>query len=351
MKIMNYQLLIGLLVGFVGSGVFFFAFQRDMKLIKHDQSLELALKLKELENDQKHVLEKLEQQLVRLSQQEVVPSVVAKGHEKKKESRKDCEDKSPECNVSRLLTSKIRGAITKAGLEKCRHVCYSAVFDDVDESSAFPEKLHDESYCAVLITNTLRRAPNWTVVVLDELPCSDHQRSARAMKTLSHLWFPLAESWWWIDGKIELHSTPWNVWNTVKQKEEYDMITLSHFARSTTDEEIKAVSDHKLEYEKTLKRWKEYRERNPHHEARLPDTCILLRNRNAKTIAFNELWWSFIKRYSRRDQLSFSRAVALVQDLEKRTHLFPYFETRKKFGTGRKHNHNKGRVLCNSKSE
>lgn len=264
---------------------------------------------------------------------------------------RECRDVSRECNLSINLTQTIARKVEKQGVGKCKHVCYTALFSAVDDASPFPEQTDGIENCAVFFTDKEITIANWRVVTLDQLPCDDSQRSARSIKSLPHLWFPHAESVWWIDAKIELKNSPWKFWKTLSpnQKKNKDMITLSHFSRKTIKDEMEAVRGYGMESSAVLGRWKEYLSRHPHHEAPLPDTCILLRKINAKTIAFNELWWSFIKRYSRRDQLSFSRALALVQDLEERTLFLPFYKTRSKFGVSRAHKHERGRVMCNPK--
>lgn len=137
----------------------------------------------------------------------------------------------------------------------------------------------------------------------------DPRRNARMHKVLCHQFFPKADYTVWIDGTIEVTADIRPL--VLKMMEKCEIATFKHPERNCLYEEAEACKSNNLDAGPVIENQVErYRSQGFPRNAGLFESNVLIRKNSPKVRAFNELWWSEICRFSRRDQLSLPYALS-----------------------------------------
>ena len=136
---------------------------------------------------------------------------------------------------------------------------------------------------------------------------------AKRFKVLPHKYFGEYEYSMWIDGNIKVFG---DIASLVKRyMKNYDIVTLTHPSdglgiKTSIFDEFKVCIDQKFDDVARLKR-----QRLAYKDDGCPDNHInangiIIRRHNVDSLKFfGESWWDEIRKYSSRDQLSFSYLV------------------------------------------
>lgn len=137
---------------------------------------------------------------------------------------------------------------------------------------------------------------------------------ARYIKTHPHTLLAEYEASLWIDATVMIKSQ--YVYQRVVDLFAQKVSVASHIhpERDCIYDEMFAVLDCKYETEATLLDWgRVLRKHNyPTHNG-LCETRVMYRVNNETIRGLNEQWWSYIEKYSRRDQLSFNYVLTELQ--------------------------------------
>ncbi len=136
---------------------------------------------------------------------------------------------------------------------------------------------------------------------------ADPCRNAKFHKMLPHLCFPEAEYSVWIDGSIQIDFR-FPVAQLIEEYlKDYDFVTLKHPCRQCIYEEAaECIRLGKDDPPVIQRQMAAYRHEGFPANLGLAETGVILRRHTAKIRRFNEAWHDEIKKYSRRDQLSFN---------------------------------------------
>lgn len=133
----------------------------------------------------------------------------------------------------------------------------------------------------------------------------DNVRNARWHKTHPHILFPDHEESLWIDSSFTIRSE-W-IFNEIRKRDASLLIPL-HFQRDCVFDEWEAVREAGLDSADALERLRgllEGKSLPPHYG--LNETCLVYRRHmDPGIVRMMEDWWSVIRDYSKRDQLSLS---------------------------------------------
>jgi TOD1/MUCI70, glycosyltransferase-like domain len=138
---------------------------------------------------------------------------------------------------------------------------------------------------------------------------TDPNRNAKFHKVLSHLQFPDEEITIWIDGSVRILD-PSRLPELVSRLGEADLGVFEHRTRTCVYQEAATCLAQKLDDPAVIWRTACEYTRNDVASNRGLWECSLLIRRNTQGVReFNQRWWQHIENGSRRDQLSFDRAV------------------------------------------
>ncbi|MBO7433902.1 MAG: DUF616 domain-containing protein [Salinivirgaceae bacterium] len=187
---------------------------------------------------------------------------------------------------------------------------YTAIVGDYDE---IPQPLIvDDRFDYILFSNDIKKTKvgAWQIrnIVYEN---ADRIKIARWVKTHPTELLPEYVFSVWIDANIQIKTD----YIYYKVMDLFDtsihISTVVHPQRDCIYNEMFTVYDSYLETESTLFDWAKILRRNRYPKKNgLNETNILYRNHSTDIIKrFNNLWWSYIEKYSRRDQLSFNFAL------------------------------------------
>jgi hypothetical protein len=138
---------------------------------------------------------------------------------------------------------------------------------------------------------------------------TDQNRNAKFHKVLSHVQFPDEEITIWIDGSVRILDTQ-RLPELVSRLGEADLGVFEHRTRTCVYQEAATCLTEKLDDPAVIWRTACEYTRNDVASNRGLWECSLLIRRNTEGVReFNQRWWHHIQTGSRRDQLSFDRAV------------------------------------------
>lgn len=131
----------------------------------------------------------------------------------------------------------------------------------------------------------------------------DDVRNAKIYKVIPDLFLSEYEVILWIDGNIQLKkSVPFLI---RKYLQDCDIAVFKHHKREGITEEANICAalgkDKKEILQEQISAYSQ--------DLKLYECPVILRKNNKKTRAFNYAWWAHITRYSRRDQISFTKAA------------------------------------------
>jgi hypothetical protein len=158
----------------------------------------------------------------------------------------------------------------------------------------------------IAFTDTDQKSDTWTIKKAPDV-FKDPRRNSRLPKILPHLYVD-AEYSIYIDGNIRLLKTPQELIETYLK--DYDLAIFKHPIRDCIyDEAIKCAQLRLDDPEVIIEQAKAYEDNGYGKHKGLCECGIILRRHTPKVKELNECWMSHYARYSRRDQISFMKAV------------------------------------------
>ena len=134
---------------------------------------------------------------------------------------------------------------------------------------------------------------------------NDRTRIARYVKTHPHSLLPEYDATIWIDGNIQITSHYLYNRCILLCKNKIQIASVKHPYRDCIYEE--AYSVYGLDLEKVIFEWCHFLRHNDYPKRNgLYETNVLFRMKDSDVENANEMWWTIIEKYSRRDQLSFN---------------------------------------------
>ena len=172
----------------------------------------------------------------------------------------------------------------------------------------------DEHFDYILFSNDIpeERVGVWQI---RSIPYQNdiQTKIARWVKTHPEKLLPDYKYTVWMDSNIQLKSSVF--YNHIEELADQKVFIAcrKHPERDCIYDEATLCAYWRLDDEKTLLQWwKKLRKNNyPHHNG-LFETTMLFRKNCPATLAFDNQWWQFIERYSRRDQLSFNYTLWIM---------------------------------------
>ena len=209
-----------------------------------------------------------------------------------------------------------------------KYAVYTACIGKYDDICQ-PEVV-DSRFDYILFTDDTCEAPLgvWQVRHVDY--CNlDKTRIARYVKTHPHELLPDYEATLWMDSSIQIISSSIYERVIALAKSPVDLSAIKHPKRDCIYDEAFEVASRKspgaLEYEDVAMSWchRLWGKHYPMHNG-LYETGILYRRNDAVMEQFDNLWWTCIDNYSKRDQLSFNYVVWNCKPTYE--HIFPVGE-------------------------
>lgn len=192
-----------------------------------------------------------------------------------------------------------------------KKLVYTCITGDYDKVPVHKYVAPDWDY--VLFTDNadlIKRGKyeHWTIKPL-AFQKLDNVKNARWHKVNPHLLFPEYDYSLWLDANIIVNNkNPFNLMAKLI-KNGCPIAVPVHPVRNCIYNEAKIIKERNIDTPKTVDKEMTFlrREKYP-KDYGLSETCILLRKHNniAPTL---DLWWQMIKKYSKRDQLSFNYAM------------------------------------------
>lgn len=168
----------------------------------------------------------------------------------------------------------------------------------------------------------------WEIRLVE--PVLPPQRAAREIKILSHLFFPDADYWLWLDANIPTKVCPRSLIQEFLGVT--DIAMHRHRDRDNLRDELQACLDQgKDDPDTMLRQVARYQENGYVERRNLAETGVILRRNTPEVRAFNEIWWKEVCAGSVRDQLSVSYALQkadvlyeALPDNSRASYLFDY---------------------------
>ncbi len=189
--------------------------------------------------------------------------------------------------------------------KKNRIVVYTAIFGDYDDLKNQEVKIEGvDFYC---FTDNKNLKSDLFKIILIKPEYDDNTRNAKIFKILPHNFFPQHEYSLWIDGSVIIKDL--NLKEFINRYLVNNNIALfKHPDRDCIYDEVNACIDAKKDDpDIMLEQVNNYRlEGYPVHNGLAACAIIARRHNNKDIIKLDEDWWVEIKKYSKRDQLSFN---------------------------------------------
>jgi len=138
---------------------------------------------------------------------------------------------------------------------------------------------------------------------------TDPNRNAKFHKVLSHIQFPDEDMTIWVDGSVRILDID-RLPELVRRLGDAELGVFEHRTRTCVYQEAATCLAQKLDDPAVI--WLtacEYTRNDLASNRGLWECSLLIRRNTAGVRQFNERWWHYIENGSRRDQLSFDRAV------------------------------------------
>lgn len=188
-----------------------------------------------------------------------------------------------------------------------KYVIYTAIVGNYDK--ILQPIVVDNSFDYILFSNDMKRdkVGVWQIRKIDYYN-KDQIKIARWVKTHPEKLLPEYDFSVWMDANIQI-ATDFAYQRSKKLFDDNTIISsIFHPQRKCIYEEMFTVFIYRYETLKTILRWsKILKKSNYPINNGLNETNVIFRNHTkSQTKIFDDLWWRFIKQYSRRDQLSFN---------------------------------------------
>lgn len=190
-----------------------------------------------------------------------------------------------------------------------KYVVFSALVGAYD--AVLQPEVVDDGFDFVLFTNEVKedKVGVWTIRPIP-YQNTDTTRVARYVKTHPESLLPEYKASVWIDMNVRIKTS--YLYERVMQlnQEGVPVSSMCHHTWDCIYDEAFSVMYLRIERESVVVRWCHHlrREQYPAHNG-MCETNVLYRKHDEIVRAFDELWWSCIDGYSRRDQLSFNYAL------------------------------------------
>jgi len=203
-------------------------------------------------------------------------------------------------------------------------VIYTAIlggYDRLNEPKFVPE---DTDF--VCFTDQKLKSKRWQIREVSMPIENDTIRSARMYKTLPHRYLGSYEYSTWVDGNLLVRGDTNKLieqYLTESNLAIYDHESARHMDKDRSPNErcspfeearvlIDAVKNGKAKYDvdKIEQQIAYYKRESMPEDTGIPLSMVVVRKHNEPdVIRFGELWWDQIKKFSRRDQISFNYAA------------------------------------------
>ena len=171
--------------------------------------------------------------------------------------------------------------------DKGAHIDYIAYLDRTTTASAEKSKTTEQWNIRVAVNNF-----------------KEPKRNCQTHKILSHMYIFDNDYNIWIDGSVVFKAPVTKL--IADNMDGADIALLWHFERDCIYEEAKDCIHFNLDDpEKIYDQLDFYRQINFPKHFGLSETPVIIRRNTKDVMTFNNLWWSILCRYSKRDQLSF----------------------------------------------
>lgn len=188
----------------------------------------------------------------------------------------------------------------------CVYTCITGSYDKVNEL-----KIKESDIDYYLFTNNKRIKSNtWNVIYLDDKNITDHLLS-RKIKILGHKIIDKYDISVYIDGNIIIKSEIKKFLKDVMDKND-KYVAFKHSERNSIAEEMEACIKYKKETKDNIEKLKKFYEKeNFKDNIGLAENTIHVKKHNdPKVKETMKLWYSMVKKYSGRDQLSLMYAIS-----------------------------------------
>lgn len=158
----------------------------------------------------------------------------------------------------------------------------------------------------------------------------DNTRNSRWHKTHPHILFPDYDESIWIDSNIILKSS---YFYDIAAKKNKNILIPVHYCRDCIYEEANSVLKAKKEDLKSVEKIIDYIKSKsfPHHYGLNETNVIYRKHNNTEVKEIMEEWWSFIRNFTKRDQLSLSYVLwknnIKIEDISMPNLRFKYGDT------------------------
>lgn len=194
---------------------------------------------------------------------------------------------------------------------KNKKVIYGALAGNYDDIPVHKYKMKGWDY--ILFTDTFdeKEKNGWEIRPLKHMISGtddDNTRTARWHKTNPHKLFPEYDYSVWIDTNVFIINNGFETILETFISKDTELASMEHPGRECIFEEIKACKKLGKDSKKNLETIKKYLKKEDFpKELGLFETNVLFRKHNSDNIIkLDNLWWSNIEQYSKRDQLSFT---------------------------------------------
>lgn len=187
-----------------------------------------------------------------------------------------------------------------------KKVIYTCITGDYDDLIKHKYVNSDYDYVCFTDNKTLLKSKikPWKILPL-KYKESDKIRNARWHKTHPHILFPEYDISFWVDASIDILTN--KLFNKFEDSS-LELMTIIYNERNCIFQECDAVEYFKYDSTKSINRIREFlKSSKMPKNFGLAETGIMFRRHNIpQIIKINEDWWNMIKKYSHRDQLSFT---------------------------------------------
>lgn len=181
-------------------------------------------------------------------------------------------------------------------------VIYTAIFGGYDNLKT--PRILNRNIQYICFSDQLIKCPPWKIIYIKP-EFKDKRREARKFKILSHKYLKDFKYSIWLDGNFEILD---DLSKFVKKWLGKNCIAVKkHLVRNCLYDEARFCLKHKLDLRKLIVKQinKYFREGYPKNNGLV--TCnVLIRKHTEDVKSFNERWWREVKKFSRRDQISFN---------------------------------------------
>ena len=181
-------------------------------------------------------------------------------------------------------------------------VIYTAIFGGYDNLKT--PKILNRNIQYICFSDQLIKCPPWKIIYIKP-EFKDKRREARKFKILSHRYLKDFKYSIWLDGSYEILD---DLSKFVKKWLGKNCIAVKkHPVRNCLYDEARICLKQKLDSQKLIVKQinKYFREGYPKNNG-LVESGILIRKHTEDVKSFNERWWREVKKFSRRDQISFN---------------------------------------------